>query len=100
MIIIYFNTASTIYEFVLLIFSGFGDFYEELSDSVHYMNINAETKNVPNQHQNWTGTKKYVFNENAFCILKIFGDTFFLIYCLVLAYYLLINYEYYIVCSK
>jgi len=63
--------------------SGFGDFYEELSDSVHYMNINAEPKNVPNQHQNWTGTKKYVLNENSFCILKIFGKMFFFSYLLL-----------------
>ena len=70
----------------MYLFSEYGDCYDELSDSIHYMNINAEPKNVPNQHQNWTGTKKYVFNENSFCILKIFGKMFFSYLLLAVAF--------------
>ena len=48
------------------LFSEYDDCYDELSDSVHYMNINAEIKHKQPQCLNWTGTKKYVRNENAF----------------------------------
>ena len=50
----------------MYLFSEFGECYDELSDSVHYMNINAEIKHKQPQCLNWTGTKKYVLNENAF----------------------------------
>ena len=55
------------------LFSEYGDCYDELSDSVHYMNINAEIKHKQPQCLNWTGTKKYVLNENAFWI-QVFGN--------------------------
>ena len=67
-IYVHFNFTNNIYCSVNMyhLFSEYGDCYDELSDSVHYMNINAEIKHKQPQCLNWTGTKKYVRNENAF----------------------------------